>query len=264
MSKLYEYKTISGGVLDVDDASRRVKVVMNEMESEDLDKDVIDSTAFNRTVKQRGPFGVNLIWHLTDHMPSMKNAVGKPSEITTTKNQLVFITDIVKTTWGNDVLEMYKAGTINQHSIGFRTLQSEPVNAGTAREHRRIKEILLYEGSAVLWGANPNTPTLTVGKSLTKEESEKKYSDCLNELNNLAKSLKAGRISDDTFEMIEMRMAQITETLKQLYDNSTQSAAPAALDSVSEGSLLDVLKAFNNTLTTDNDTRRKERAGSTA
>jgi HK97 family phage prohead protease len=246
---LYEYKNSSATVLDVDDASRRVKVVMNEMGLKDLDGDVIDPKAFNRTIKQRGPGGADLIWHLTDHMPMMKNAVGKPREILAQDNKLIFVTDIAKTTWGTDVLEMYKAGTINQHSIGFRTLQSEPVNAGTNNEHRLIKEILLYEGSAVLWGANPATPTLSVGKSLTKEQAEKKYSDTLKELDNLAVLFKNGRLSDETGEMIEMRMAQLTSTLKQLYEATTQPAASAP-DPVAKSSLLDVLTTFNKTFTT--------------
>lgn len=244
--KNFEQKATSSEVLDVDDASRRVKVVMNEMEIEDLDGDVISSTAFNRTVKQRGPEGSNMIWHLTDHFPSLSHAVGKPREITTTGNKLVFVTDILKTTWGDDVLEMYKAGTINQHSIGFRTLQSEPVNAGKNNEYRLIKEALLYEGSAVPWGANPETPTLTVGKSLTKEDAQKKYFDSLKELNNLAKLLEKGRLSDDSFQMIEIRMAQITENLEQAYQFATRPADTSAPDPVKGSSLLDVLKTFNN------------------
>jgi HK97 family phage prohead protease len=163
--KSYEEKTVSGHVADIDDASRRVKVVMNEMGSLDLDQDVIDKTAFNKTIKERGPKGASLIWHLTDHVPMLKSAVGKPSEVLAQNNQLIFVTNIPGTTWGNDVLEFYKTGAINQHSIGFRVIKAEPMKAGTPQEYRLIKEVLLYEGSAVLWGANPNTDTLSVGKN---------------------------------------------------------------------------------------------------
>lgn len=258
--KQYEIKnTDNDSVIDVDDTSRRVKVVISKMGNLDLDGDVIDKTAYNRTIKERGPKGVNLIWHLTDHYPSLKNAIAKFSEIKADGDNLVGITDIPKTSWGNDMLEFYKTGNINQHSVGFRTIQSEPVNAGKANEYRLIKEIFLYEGSAVLWGANPETPTISVGKSLTKKEVEDEYFGTLKEINNLAKLFKSGHLTDESFELLEMQLAQKTEKLQQLYEIATQPAQKA-FDPVNE-SMLDVLKTFNNTLITDNDSRRNKSSG---
>lgn len=254
--KNFEVKSMSGGVLDVDDKSRRVKVAVSEVGSKDLDNDIIDGSAYTKTVKERGPAGANMIWHLTDHMPTLAKAIGKPVEITLDGNKLVFVTDMAKTSWGNDVLEMYKSGMINQHSIGFRTIKSEPVGAGTNSEYRLIKEVLLYEGSAVLWGANPNTPTLTVGKSLNKTDIEKDFFATLKELNNLAKGFRSGNFTDDTFELIEMQIVQKTELLQQLYRSATQPAEEAVEPDTEGKSLLDVLSTFNNTLILQNDTRR--------
>lgn len=211
-------------VLDVDDASRRVKVVISKMGNLDLDNDVIDRGAYTKTVKERGPKGSNLIWHLTDHTASLKNAVGKFSEITTEGDHLVGVTNIPNTTWGNDVLEFYKTGHINQHSVGFRVIKGEPVNAGKADEYYLIKEILLYEGSAVLWAANPSTPTLAVGKSLSKEDMEKEYLQLLKDLSNFTRLFSKGHFSDETFELIEIREAQLTARLKQLIENLSESA----------------------------------------
>lgn len=250
--KQYEIKTVSNSVLDVDDTSRRVKVVMNEMGTLDLDNDIIDNTAYSKTIKERGPMGSSLIWHLTDHRASLKDAVGKPKEVNAKNNQLVFITDIPNTTWGNDVLELYKTGAINQHSIGFRTIKSEPVNAGKPGEYRLIKEVLLYEGSAVLWAAHPSTPTLSVGKSLTTEEKANKYFEIVKELNTLAKLFDKGKLTDSSFELVEIRLAQLQENLKQLEEEATQPDAKSVEPDKSE-SLLDVLKTFNNTLITDNE-----------
>lgn len=246
MNSIYEVKTLSGGVMDVDDSTRRVKVAVNEVGTIDLDRDIIDPGAYAKTIRERGPQGVNLIWHLTDHRASLKDAVGKPREVMVEGSKLVFVTDIAKTSWGNDVLEFYKSGAINQHSIGFRTIKSEPINAGSANEHRLIKEVFLYEGSAVLWGAHPATPTLTVGKSLTKEERTKEYLETIKEVNNLAKLFKSGHLTDDSFELLEMRLAQGTEKLKQLYDQHTQPDAKS-VEPLQGESLLDVLTAFNNT-----------------
>lgn len=256
----YEVKNITGQVADVDTTARRVKVAVSETGSKDLDNDVIDKNAYNATIKMRGPKGANLIWHLTDHMPSLKNAVGKPSEISMQGNYLVFVTDIPKTSWGNDMMEHYKAGTINQHSIGFRTIKAEPVNAGTADEYRLIKEVLLYEGSAVLWGANPNTPTLSVGKSITKEEREKDFSDTIKELSNFTSLFKNGHLSDQSFELIEMKVNQLTEKLQHLYQSSTQPAGGPAVEPQNAKGLLSVLQTFNNSLILQNESRRIETA----
>ena len=245
--KQYEIKEIKDSVIDVDDTSRRVKVVVSRMGNLDLDGDVIDKSAYTKTIKERGPSGANLIWHLTDHIPSLKSAIGKPKEISVVGDALVFVTDIPATTLGNDMLEFYKTGNINQHSVGFRTIKSEPVNAGKPNEHRLIKEILLYEGSAVLWGANPATETLTVGKSATFEEKEKDFFASIDEYNNLAKLFKTGHLSDDTFELLEIRLASMADRIKQLYHLHTRPAVDA-VEPIKGDELLNVLKTFNNSL----------------
>lgn len=254
----YEIKntdTSKTSVLDVDDTSRRVKVAISRTGNLDLDGDVIDKTAYNRTIKERGPKGANLVWHLTDHYASLKSAVGKFSDLFMENDYLVGITDIPKTSWGNDVLEFYKTGHINQHSVGFRTVQSEPVGAGKPNEHRLIKEILLYEGSAVLWGANPDTPTVSIGKSQTTEEVKQDFFETLKEVNNLAKLFRTGQLTDETFELLEIHLVQKTERLQQLYEKAIQPAQKA-FDPASK-SMLSVLQTFNNNLklTSDDSTR---------
>ncbi len=129
--------------------TRKVKVAISQMGSKDYDNDVIDHGAYNKTMAERGPKGANLIWHLTDHNPSLKSAIGKFSELYVEGDYLVGITDVPNTTWGNDVLEFYKSGHINQHSVGFRTIKAEAQQKGQAEEYNLIKEILLFEGGGV-------------------------------------------------------------------------------------------------------------------
>lgn len=245
--KNYEEKNINGGVLDVDTTSSRVKVAISRMGNLDLDGDVIDKTAYNRTIKERGPKGANLIWHLTDHRAALTNAIGKFKELYVEGDYLAGVTDIPATTLGKDMLIMYQEGHINQHSVGFRTISSEPQKAGTAQEYRLIKEILLYEGSAVLWGANPETPTLSVGKSMTKEEQAENFLTITKEIDNLAKLLRQGKLSDETLQLVEIDLVQKTEKLKQLYNEAIQPAEKA-FDPASN-SLLKGIDSFINSLT---------------
>lgn len=256
MKKLEKKDTELGfnSVKDVDTTTRRVKVAISRMGNLDLDNDVIDKGAYKRTIDARGPKSANLIWHLTDHNASLKSAVGKFSELYTEGDYLVGITDIPKTSWGNDMMEFYSTGHINQHSVGFRTIKSEPVNAGKPDEHRLLKEIFLYEGSAVLWAANPDTDTLSVGKSLTKEEAEKDFFATIEEIGSLHKLFKSGHFSDTAFELLEIQLAQKTDKLEQLFKSSTQLVTTTP-DPVNE-SLLDVFKTFNNSLIIGNGTQR--------
>lgn len=249
---MIEYKAIINSVKDVDTTTRRVKVAMSEVDTKDLDEDVIDNGAYKKTVKERGPVGSKLIWHLTDHIPLLKNAVGKPNSVEMDGKYLVFITDIPKTAWGDDVLTFYQNGDINQHSVGFTTMKDEVINKGHDDEYRLIKEIMLYEGSAVLWGANPNTPTISVGKSLLSDtecphchkmtkNSESgmgyikcthcqktfssqlaEYSKTIDELNKLSKMFKAAYLTDETYGLIELKISQLSDKLQLLFNNATQ------------------------------------------
>jgi HK97 family phage prohead protease len=212
MKNFFNTKNFSGGLIDLSENDRRVKVAISQMGSKDLDGDVIDSSAYTKTLNERGPKAKNQIWHLTDHNPSLKSAVGKFSELFVEGDMLVGVTNIPNTTWGNDVLEFYKSGHITEHSIGFRTIKEE-----SKSDYNLIKEVMLYEGSAVLWGANPNTPTLSAGKSITKEEANTELEQLNKDLELVTKTLRNGNLSDESFELVEMRLQMLNERIKNLF-----------------------------------------------
>ena len=212
MKNFFNTKNFSGGLIDLSENDRRVKVAISQMGSKDLDGDVIDSSAYTKTLNERGPKAKNQIWHLTDHNPSLKSAVGKFSELFVEGDMLVGVTNIPNTTWGNDVLEFYKSGHITEHSIGFRTIKEE-----TKSDYNLIKEVMLYEGSAVLWGANPNTPTLSAGKSITKEEANSELEQLNKDLELVTKTFRNGNLSDESFELVEMRLQMLNERIKNLF-----------------------------------------------
>lgn len=293
--KIFETKNITGSVKDVDTTSRKVIIVLNRTGVKDSDEDIIEQNAFDKTISERGPKGKNLIWHLTDHYPSLKNAVGKFSELSMQGADLVGMTIIPNTTWGNDVLELYKSGNINQHSIGYTTVKKEVVNDDDPETRYQIlKEITLYEGSTVLWGANEFTPTLSVGKSgslkcphcgkytnpvmqgrsgmvvcsncnqlfdpAAQKESELKleFTKTMDDLGTLHKMFKNGHLSDGTYELIEIKLTQLTNKIQQLFEETTLPAQKA-VEPENDG-LLDVFKTFNNTLKTDDNAHKRRTA----
>jgi len=204
--KAIEYKgaDMMEDILDVDIENKTVKTVWARFNNIDLDNDIIVPEAVTKTIKERGPKGKNLIWSLVDHCANMTSVIGKPSELFVKDDMLIAVTKIVETEIGEDMIKLYNANLINQHSIGFSTIKSDWQDQ--KQTVRIIKELKLYEGSAVLWGANPETPTL----SLTKAKNPIQLQLRLEALNAAKKS---GDFTDETFSLLEIEIKQIEATL---------------------------------------------------
>jgi len=215
-------------ILDVDPKTRRVKNAFNKISVLDSDKDIIDENAYTKTLQERGPKTKNLIWHQVDHSASITKSLGKFQELYVDKSSgyLVGITDIRKTNLGNDLLEFYSVGDINQHSIGFSVIKRDVINADDyTTRYSIIRELKLYEGSTVLWGANELTPNLSVGKMELHERVElgKKY---LGEMERVAVSLRKGNFTDETCELLEYRVLQLRTDLKTIFESFLTTTAP--------------------------------------
>jgi HK97 family phage prohead protease len=243
MSKI-ENKSYNDMILDIEPESRTVKACWSRIGNVDLDNDIIVAEAFTKTIKERGPKGKNMIWSLVDHKADMAHTLGKPKELYIEGDMLVAVTDLIETECGEDAIKLYEAGLINQHSIGFSTLKSD-VNQKTGV--RTITELKLYEGSAVLWGANPETPTLGF-KGEFKETKE----NLSIRLENLIKAFRGGTFTDDTFALMEIQIKQIQAELLALEITETITQPAEAVEptpEVEEKSNEEVLKAikqFNN------------------
>lgn len=220
--------------LDVDPKTRRVKNAFNKVGVLDSDKDIIDENAYNKTLQERGPKGKNLVWHQIDHSGSLTRSLAKFQELSVNKSTgyLEGVTDIRKTSLGDDILEFYAMGDINQHSIGFSVIKRDIVNPDNYEtRYAIIRELKLYEGSAVLWGANEFTPNLSVGKCDLKQVQEysKKY---LSELERLTVSLRKGNFTDETCELLEYRILQLRTELKSIFESFIVSTEPVHIDTV--------------------------------
>ncbi|WP_343702699.1 HK97 family phage prohead protease [Chitinophaga sp.] len=237
MKRIIQYKTLDGGVKDVDTTSRRLKIAIASFGDKNLDRDgdIILSSAVTKTIKERGPKGTNEIWHLTDHWYVIEHALGKFSELYVEGDYLIGISSPSKTRMGNDVMELYADGHINQHSIGFNALVEEQRKDGT----NIIKELILWEGSTVLWGANSNTPTLDVSKSLTKEEAASM-------LQRTIKSLRNGHYSDEGFSLLELQLKAIQQYLLDLDEKATAPVVTTTQPAVKTADYSGLLSAINN------------------
>jgi len=238
---IVEKQDIGYEVMDVDTEQRRVKAVWARTGNIDLDNNIIVPEAFTKTLKERGPAGKNLVWSLVDHCAEMEAVIGKPEQLYVEGDMLIAITPIVMTETGEDVLKMYEAGLINQHSIGFSTINSSVGKDGV----RTITELKLYEGSAVLWAANPETPTISVKSEVKKEQ-------LANRLEKLLKAFKGGRFTDETFALMEIEIKRIQSDLLEIEIveeiTTTAEASQPINDEVSKNDekVLKAIKEFNN------------------
>lgn len=217
--KTIQYKDFEGAVKDVvrdvDSTSRTVKIAIASFGEQNLDRDrdIILSTAVTKTIRERGPLGTKEIWHMCDHWYDLAHGLSKFKELFVEGEYLIGVSPIAKTPMGNIAMEHYEAGNINQHSIGFTVVNEEPQKNGT----NIIKELILWEGSAVLWGANPNTPVLSVQKSLNKDRAKSM-------LSTVTKTLKSGSFDDDTFYLLELQFKQLQQYINDLEEKATAPA----------------------------------------
>ena len=243
---IVEKQDVGYNIMDVDSEQRRVKAVWARCGNIDLDNDIIVPEAFTKTLAERGPSGKNLIWSLVDHCADMNNVIGKPEQLYVENDMLIAITPIVETEKGEDIIKMYEAGLINQHSIGFSTIKSNVNKEGV----RTITELKLYEGSAVLWGANPETPTLGFKGEMSIKDKKQELS---NRLEGLIKAFKGGRFTDETFSLIEIEIKRIQgelmeiEVIKEITQTVEETFEPTVEEKEEDNEqVLKAIKQFNN------------------
>jgi hypothetical protein len=198
------YKNLSEGIIeDVDDVKGIVTGYFSAFNNIDSDGDVIVSGAYKKTVAENGPMGRNRIMHLLQHNPLMPLA--KPMELM--EDAKGFTSKITETSYGKDVIKLYKEGVFNEHSVGFEIVKSDNKSG-----YREIREIKLWEGSTVTWGANANTPIESM-KSWDKPKTEDMIAKFCGILRN-------GNLTDESMIQLEIGLKQIQEHLKALDNNS--------------------------------------------
>lgn len=163
----------------------------------DSDGDVFAPDAFNKTIAQNGPTGSKRINHLHNH--NFAALVNKPNVLKADNFGLYFETYFPKTTLGNDLLKLYEAGGITEHSVMFNTIKAKQEKIND-QDYQLIQEVKMWEGSSVLWGANERTPF--TGIKSEHAEAQIRLLDSL---------MHNGTFSDETFLMIEKTLKDIKE-----------------------------------------------------
>jgi HK97 family phage prohead protease len=217
MEGLIEYKDFVGSVKDVDVKGRVITGYLSSFDNVDHDNDIFAKGAYTKSINERK----DNIYFLNQH--NWQQPHGGFDVLEEQQKGLYFESSpfVKGVSYSDDVLKLYEAGVIKEHSVGFVNVKSEmDAKSGV----RIIKEVKLFEGSNVTLGANSNTPfTGFKAKTLKEVEDQSKL---------IYKAFRNGDFTDETFTLLEYALKQLqreayelgkislTETKKPLDDTS--------------------------------------------
>lgn len=209
--KTTTYSTKSGfEVTDMDNAGRRVKMYLAKFDNMDSDGDVIRRGAFAKSISERGASSTSnrKIAFLRHH--DWQQPIGKFLELSEDNYGLLAVAEMGRSSIAEDAWKDYQDGIIREHSIGFQYIKDKMSfiedESMPSKGYYEIRELMLYEGSAVTFGANPLTNVVSISKSQNKEVRGTFMDETNKSFNMTLKSLLE-RIEkhEETFEL-EMKL----------------------------------------------------------
>jgi HK97 family phage prohead protease len=199
MNFLYKAAPL-GELSDYDEKNSLVKGYGSYFGNKDADNDVIAKGAYQKTIKENG----ERVKYLYQH--NMMQPIGKMKELYEDDKGLVFVAEVPRTSLGKDVIELMKAGVITENSVGILPIQKEDKG-----DYRELKEVKLFEISAVTLAANDMAKIMDVKGTQMISDIYKRY-------DNLCKLIRKGNISDEMGFAIESEIYK----LKSLFIDATQ------------------------------------------
>ena len=180
-------------IKDVDLTKRRVEGYFSAFGNKDSDGDVIVKGSYKKTITENK----SRIAHLLQH--DIGKPIGRILELAEDNIGLRFVSELSKSTLGNDTLIQYQEGILREHSVGFNVVKRSDA------QPEEITEIKLWEGSTVTFGANPNTPVIGIKSELEQHEEITKR------LTALENFMRKGSVSDESFKLIEFEIKRIKD-----------------------------------------------------
>lgn len=204
-------------VKDMDAGKREVAIYLAKFDIIDSDSDMIRKGAFTKSIQEHGVNSSSnrKIAFLRHH--DWTKQIGKFNQLGEDEIGLFAVGQLGTSTIGEDAWKDYEEGIIREHSIGFKYIadkmkwiEDKSLPSGGFYD---IKELMLWEGSAVTFGANEYTNVVEVMKSADKMDFAKKISG---EIDLLVKSLVNGKGTDDRLFEIEMKIKYLNQQLVSL------------------------------------------------
>jgi len=227
-------------IKDLDDTNREVAIYLSTFDVMDSDYDVIKKGAFKKSIKERGVNSKSnrKIAFLRFH--DWEKPIGKFTSLEEDDKGLFAVAKLGTSSLGEDAWADYKEGIIREHSIGFqyvdkksKWIEDKTLESGGYYE---IKELKLWEGSAVTFGSNEYTNVVDVIKGQDKPNYAMKL---FNDITTLQKSLVNGQGTDDRLHEIEMKLNYLTTQLTTLASSDPSLTQSQPLADVAEKNNVD-------------------------
>jgi len=201
-------------IKDISSDKREVAIYLSKFGNIDSDLDMIQKGAFKKSIEERGPDSASnrKIAFLRYH--DWEQQIGKFLKLEEDDFGLYAVAQCGNSTKGEDAWQDYQDGIIREHSIGFQYIADKIkwIEDSTmfAGGYFMVTEVKLYEGSAVLFGANEDTPTISVMKSENKKSFAQKLST---DIDIVAKAIVNGKGTDDRLYELEMKLKYLNNQL---------------------------------------------------
>ena len=225
MEFIYKSAPIGEQIIDFDEKNNIVKGYGSYFDNKDSDQDIIRRGAYQKTIQENG----SRVKYLYQH--DMMQPLGKMDELYEDQKGLVFTASVPKTQLGTDVIELMKAGVITENSVGIM-----PIVKDMMGDYREIREVKLYEISAVTMAANDQAKILDVKGISDIDQIYKRY-------DNICKLLRKGKISDEMGYALESEILK----LKTYFINATQPVEETT-EPVEKSQEVDIYKYLINKL----------------
>jgi len=243
------YKNINTEILDIDPTKRTVVAYVSKFGNIDLDGDVMMPGCYKKSINERGSAGTNELFHLSNHRTQPEFVLSKP--IFEEDSFGLKMTSTIRDSYhGNDILKGYQDGIWNQHSVMFSVPKGkyECKVDSDGNEYNVIYEAKLYEGSTVLWGANPETPTLEV-KNIFSQVFNSDLTKVFGQLQKLTKAYKKGTFTDEFFPLLEIEIKMLESIITENFvEKNSIAVANEALQTPKTDEGLELIKWFSNNI----------------
>lgn len=232
-SMIYNYKSFSLEVKDVDTKQGIVSGYFSAFGNVDSDGDIMMPGAFKRSIQDWGPEGKGRIKHLLNHDPS--KPLGKIQVLKEDEYGLYYESKVGTHTLGKDYIKMIESGLIAEHSIGFKTLREQKAENGN-----QIHEVMLFEGSSLTaWGANEATPLIGMKNMYTIEQLQ-------DQIKSFEKFIRNSDVTDETIDLCMLKVKQLAEMVERMSSTEAVDETPLQQkeDSISVDSLINIINKF--------------------
>lgn len=137
---------------------------------------------------------------------------------------------------GEDFLKMADSGLITEHSYGLTPQKRDKSNS------KRLTQVKVWEASPLTgWGANPMTPFIDLGKSMSKEDIVKYWQ---NKQAALEKFIKDSTATDELLSNLTLEIKYLTQHIIDLSTVTPEVKATAGTEGVNYSDILKNLNAI--------------------